>query len=120
EQEGWLYTTNLSLDMTVDQAFVFSTTLFSSSTSFVITKEAAWIEHVAESGSGGGGGGSGISGIGIRNNGATVVGTRPNINFHPGSNITLTVTDDPANNEVDVTIAAATGSGGGQLLNVQD
>jgi hypothetical protein len=66
-----------------------------------------------------GGGGGGISGIGIRNNSTTIVGTRPNINFHPGSNITLSITDDAANNEVDITIAAAPGSDG-QLLNVKD
>jgi hypothetical protein len=35
---------------------------------------------------------------------------RGRINFIEGSNITLTVTDDSTNNEVDVTI---TGSGGG-------
>jgi hypothetical protein len=34
------------------------------------------------------------------------VGARPNINFHAGSNITLTITDDGINNEVDVTIDA--------------
>lgn len=40
----------------------------------------------------------------------TPVGTQPAINFIEGSNITLTITDDPGNNEVDVEIAA---SGGG-------
>ena len=37
----------------------------------------------------------------------TLVGTRPAINLIEGSNITLTVSDDSANNEVDVTIAAS-------------
>lgn len=44
----------------------------------------------------------------------TVIGTRRSINFIQGSNVTLTVADDPANEEVDVTIAA-TGGGGGAL-----
>lgn len=65
------------------------------------------------------GSGGGISGIGIRNNNAIIIGTRPNLNFHPGNNITLTITDDATNNEVDITIAAAPGSDG-QLLNVKD
>jgi hypothetical protein len=38
-----------------------------------------------------------------------LVGTRPNLNFIQGSNVTLTVVDDPANDEVGVTIAAAGG-----------
>jgi hypothetical protein len=40
----------------------------------------------------------------------TPVGTQPSINFIEGSNITLTITNDAGNNEVDVEIAA---SGGG-------
>ncbi|WP_303674764.1 glycosyl hydrolase family 28-related protein [Vampirovibrio chlorellavorus] len=121
EDEGWLLTTNLNLDMTVDQTFQLFVTPFTANASLSITKEAAWVEHVAESDSGGGGGGGGgITGVGIRNNSATIVGTRPNINFHPGSNVTLTITDDAVNNEVDVTIAAATGSGSSMFLNVQD
>lgn len=43
----------------------------------------------------------------------TLIGTRNNINFIQGSNVTLTVTDDSANNKVDVTIAASGGGGGG-------
>lgn len=46
-----------------------------------------------------------------KNSGATV-GTRRKINFIEGSNVTLTVTDDSVNEEVEVTIAA-TGGGGG-------
>ncbi len=42
--------------------------------------------------------------------GGTVVGVRPEINLVAGSNITVTVTDDPTNQRVNVTI---TGSGGG-------
>jgi microcystin-dependent protein len=41
----------------------------------------------------------------IRNNGSDI-GNRPHVNFHAGSNISLTITDDTPNNEVDVTIAA--------------
>lgn len=37
----------------------------------------------------------------------TPVGSRPAINFIEGSNITITVTDDGANEEVDVTIASS-------------
>lgn len=39
----------------------------------------------------------------------TPVGTRSGINFHEGSNVTLTIADDAGNDEVDVTIAAAGG-----------
>lgn len=35
----------------------------------------------------------------------TLVGTRPRINFIEGANVALTVTDDGANNEVDVMVA---------------
>ncbi|MCS7107739.1 MAG: hypothetical protein NZ902_06530 [Acidilobaceae archaeon] len=42
----------------------------------------------------------------------TLVSTRPRINFIEGSNVSITVADDPSNNEVDVTIAS-TGAGGG-------
>lgn len=43
----------------------------------------------------------------------SLVGTRRAINFIDGTNVTVTTSDDPGNNEVDVTIAA-TGSGGGK------
>jgi len=49
--------------------------------------------------------------IGVEKAG-TLIGTRRNINFIEGSNITLTIVDDPTNEEVDVTIAS-TGGGGG-------
>lgn len=45
-----------------------------------------------------------------KNSGATT-GTRRRINFIEGSNVTLTVTDDAGNEEVDVTIAASAGGG---------
>lgn len=48
----------------------------------------------------------------------SLVGTRRAINFIDGTNVTVTTSDDAANNEVDVTIAA-TGSGGktqGEIL----
>ncbi|MEM2567687.1 MAG: hypothetical protein QXH20_04350 [Candidatus Bathyarchaeia archaeon] len=41
----------------------------------------------------------------------TTIGTRPTVNFIEGSNVTITVADNTANNRVDVTIAAA-GAGG--------
>ncbi len=122
ELEGWLHTDTASMDLTVDKTIRLFVSPFTNNANLSMTKEKAWVWHVAASGAGGGGGGGGggITGIGIRNNSPTIVGTRPHINFHPGSNVTLTITDDATNNEVDVTIAAATGSGSGQLLNVQD
>ena len=44
-----------------------------------------------------------------KNSGATV-GTRRRLNFIEGTNITLTVADDAGNEEVDITITAASGS----------
>ena len=41
--------------------------------------------------------------VGVENNG-TLVGTRRNINFIPGTGVSLTITDDSANEEVDVTV----------------
>lgn len=119
ELEGWLHTDTAAMDLTVNKTIKLFVSPFANNANLSITKEKAWVWHVASSGAGGGGGGGGITGIGIRNNSSTIVGNRPNINFHPGTNVTLTVTDDAVNNEVDVTIAAVTG-GGGQLLNVQD
>jgi len=43
-----------------------------------------------------------------KNSGATV-GTRATLNFIEGANITLTIADDPAGDEVDITIASAGG-----------
>ena len=48
----------------------------------------------------------------IRRNSGANVGTRPRINFIEGPNITLTVIDDGADNEVDVTIEAVGSAGG--------
>lgn len=53
----------------------------------------------------------------VRKNTGSNVGTRPRLNLIEGSNVTLTVTDDPTDNEVDVTIAA---SGGTDTEAVQD
>jgi len=54
----------------------------------------------------------GTVGVTVKDNGSTVA-TRPVINLHEGANVTLTVTDDAGNNEVDITIAASGGGGGG-------
>lgn len=56
-------------------------------------------------------------GLIARKNSGSDVGPRRRINFHEGSNITLTVADDAGNGEVDVTIAAA-GSSGATLTRV--
>ncbi|HEX4662482.1 MAG TPA: hypothetical protein VH144_02615 [Candidatus Saccharimonadales bacterium] len=42
----------------------------------------------------------------------TLTGTRQEINFIEGTNVTLTTADDAGNNRVNVTIAAASGGGG--------
>jgi hypothetical protein len=57
--------------------------------------------------------GSPIQGeVTVRKNSGTNVGTQPRINLIEGANVTLTVTDDGANNEIDVTIAASSSGGG--------
>lgn len=48
----------------------------------------------------------------IRKNSAGTVFSRAQVNLIEGSNITLTVADDAANGEIDVTIAASGGGGG--------
>jgi len=50
--------------------------------------------------------------VAVENNG-TLVGTRRTLNFIAGSNVTLTIADDSANEEVDITIASTGGGGGG-------
>jgi len=54
----------------------------------------------------------------VRRNTGADVGSRRRLNFIEGTNVTLTVTDDGANEEVDITIAA-TGGGGGGLTHPQ-
>ncbi len=54
--------------------------------------------------------------ITVRKNSGANVGTRPRLNFIEGSNITLTVSDDAANNEVAITIAASSGVSTHNLL----
>lgn len=58
------------------------------------------------------GGTAGISGVEVLEEGFSV-GTRPTLNFHEGSNVTLTIADDAGNDEIDITIAATGGGGGG-------
>jgi hypothetical protein len=48
--------------------------------------------------------------VAVENNG-TLVGARRAINFIPGTNVTLSITDDSVNEEVDVTINASGGGG---------
>jgi hypothetical protein len=54
-----------------------------------------------------------ISGIVVRENAGANIGTRPRLNFIEGSNISMTIADDPANNEIDITINSTGGGGGG-------
>jgi hypothetical protein len=51
--------------------------------------------------------------IAVRRNSGATVGTRRRLNFLEGANITLTVADDAVDQEVDVTIEAIAGGGGG-------
>ena len=48
--------------------------------------------------------------VGVENNG-TLIGTRRNINFIPGTGISLSISDDAANEEVDVTITSTAAGG---------
>lgn len=56
--------------------------------------------------------GAGSSGVRVEKSGA-VVGTRGGINLIPGLDIELTVTDDAANDEVDVTVTSTASGGSG-------
>jgi len=49
----------------------------------------------------------------------TTIGTRAGINLIEGANVTITVTDDAGNGEVDITIASS-GEGGGSGHTIQD
>jgi hypothetical protein len=50
----------------------------------------------------------------VRKNSGIEVGPRRRANLIEGSNVTLTVTDDPTDNEIDITLAATGGTGGGE------
>lgn len=56
--------------------------------------------------------GDALTGIQVRKNTGTTTYERTRLNFIEGSNVTLTVTDDAASDEVDITIAASGGGGG--------
>lgn len=56
-----------------------------------------------------------VAKVTVRKNTGADVGSRRRINFVEGSNVTLTVTDDAGNEEVDVEIAAGGGSGISEL-----
>lgn len=53
----------------------------------------------------------------VRKNSGVNVGTRPRLNLIEGANVTLTITDDGAGDEVDITIAASGGGGSGNSYN---
>jgi hypothetical protein len=52
-----------------------------------------------------------LGNIRVSKNSGAIVGTRRAINLIEGANITLTITDDPTGDEVDITIAAGGGVG---------
>lgn len=52
--------------------------------------------------------------VAVHKNG-TLVGTRSNVNLIEGTNVTLTIADDPGDDEVDITIAASGGGGSSEL-----
>lgn len=54
--------------------------------------------------------------IAVRKNSTGSEFRRRRLNFIEGSNVTLTVADDPTDDEIDVTIAAASGSSGGNAI----
>ncbi|MBA7612447.1 hypothetical protein ES703_19683 [subsurface metagenome] len=43
-----------------------------------------------------------MAGLKVRQNSGDVIGTRPQLNLHQGAGVILTVTDDPASDEIDV------------------
>jgi len=51
--------------------------------------------------------------ITVRENNGADVGTRPRINMNEGPGISITMADDPVNDEVDITFSAIGGGGGG-------
>ncbi|MCK5018641.1 MAG: hypothetical protein KAS32_16390, partial [Candidatus Peribacteraceae bacterium] len=51
----------------------------------------------------------------VRKNTGSNVGTRRRLNLIEGTNVTLTVADDAANEEIDITIASSGGAGGGDV-----
>ena len=71
--------------------------------------------HASSHASGGGDALSGnldaVAKVTVRKNTGVDTGSRRRLNFIEGSNVTLTVADDPTNEEVDVTIASSGGSG---------
>ena len=56
----------------------------------------------------------------VRQNSGPNVGSRRRLNFIPGANVALTVADDPAAEEVKITIAASGGGGGGSAIQDAD
>lgn len=54
---------------------------------------------------------SGSAGVTVKDAGVAV-GTRSRLNFIEGANVTLTISDDAPNEEIDITIAASGGGGG--------
>jgi hypothetical protein len=56
-----------------------------------------------------------IEGITVRRNTGSNIGTQPRLNFIEGSNVTISVSNDPINSELDITISSSGGGGGGSV-----
>jgi len=52
-----------------------------------------------------------LGNVRVRKNAGAIVGSRRLLNFNEGANVTLTITDDPVGDEIDISIAAAGGGG---------
>lgn len=57
-----------------------------------------------------------IGNVGVKKNAGAIVGIQPSIDFTEGTNITLTIANDPANHDVSVTIDVDAGAAAQDVL----
>ena len=74
------------------------------------TPTAHTSSHASGGGDALGGNLDAVAKVTVRKNTGADTGSRRRLNFIEGSNVTLTVTDDPTNEEVDVTVASSGGT----------